>query len=108
MFDWQKKLARATNQSHETISVTSTFFSEFPDLAQKSIYYSDGAMDVTGAVELFANRIARQVAPVRLTGNYGSEILRGNVAFKPGSLPESLFPPAFLDSLKNRNCHLCE
>ena len=56
-------------------------------------------MDVTGAVELFANRIARQIAPVRLTGNYGSEILRGNVAFKPGSLSESLFPPAFLDSL---------
>ncbi len=95
-----KQLARATNQPHETISVTPTFFSEFPELAQKSIYYSDGAMDVTGAVELFANRIARQIAPVRLTGNYGSEILRGNVAFKPGSLCESLFPSAFLNSLK--------
>ena len=95
-----KKLARATNQPHETISITPTFFSEFPELAKKSIYYSDGAMDVTGAVELFANRIARQIAPVRLTGNYGSEILRGNVAFKPGSLSESLFPPAFLDSLR--------
>ena len=99
MFDWRKNLPELRNQPHETISVTPTFFSEFPDLAQKSIYYSDGAMDVTGAVELFANRIARQIAPVRLTGNYGSEILRGNVAFKPGSLSESLFPPAFLDSL---------
>src|SRR4029077_17523323 len=89
-----KKLARAKNQPHETISITPTFFSEFPELAKKSIYFSDGAMDVTGAVELFANRIARQIAPVRLTGNYGSEILRGNVAFKPGSLSESLFPPA--------------
>lgn len=95
-----KKLARTANQHHETISVTPTFFSEFPGLAQKSIYYSDGAMDVTGAVELFANRIARRIAPVRLTGNYGSEILRGNVAFKPGSLSDSLFAPDFSASLK--------
>ena len=29
------------------------------------------------------NRLAREIAPVRLTGNYGSEILREHVAFRP-------------------------
>jgi asparagine synthase (glutamine-hydrolysing) len=57
-------------------------------------------MDVTGAVELYANRIARQIAPVRLTGNYGSEILRGNVAFRPGKLTETLLEREFVQSVR--------
>src|SRR5262249_59340202 len=50
--------------------------------------------------ELYANRIARQIAPVRLTGNYGSEILRGNVAFRPGKLTETLLEPEFAQSVR--------
>ena len=57
-------------------------------------------MDVTGAVELYANRIARQIAPVRLTGNYGSEIFRGSVAFRPGKLTEALLEPEFAQSVR--------
>jgi asparagine synthase (glutamine-hydrolysing) len=64
-------------------------------LAEKTVHTSDGAMDVGGAVELYVNRIAREIAPIRLTGNYGSEILRGNVAFRPGMFPEALLDPAF-------------
>ena len=48
-------------------------------------------MDVTGAVELYVNKLARDIAPVRLTGNYGSEIVRRNVAFKPGPPEKGLF-----------------
>jgi asparagine synthase (glutamine-hydrolysing) len=96
-----KQIAKVSGQRHQTISITPEFFSEFPGLAEKSIYYSDGAMDVTGAVELFANRIARQIAPVRMTGNYGSEILRGNVVFKTGSLNDAMFDPKFVPFIKN-------
>jgi asparagine synthase (glutamine-hydrolysing) len=52
-------------------------------------------MDVTGAPDLFANRIARGIAPVRLTGNYGQEILYGSVAFKPASLDKGIFEKGF-------------
>jgi asparagine synthase (glutamine-hydrolysing) len=52
-------------------------------------------MDVTGAVELFVNQRARSIAPVRLTGNYGSEILRGNIAFTPGPQWNHLLAPGF-------------
>src|SRR5262249_19008041 len=69
-------VAKLCRQSHETIEVGQQFFSEFPSLAEKAVYVSDGTMDVTGSVELYVNRIARQIAPVRLTGNYGSEVLR--------------------------------
>ncbi len=96
-----KQIARVSRQRHETISITPEFFSKFPSLAEQSVYYTDGAMDVTGAVELFANRVAREIAPVRMTGNYGSEILRGNVVFKAGSLNHSMFDQKFAPFIKS-------
>lgn len=91
-----RSIAKLCQQSFEVIPVTKQVFSEFPSLARRAVYYTDGAMDVTGAVELFANRRAREIAPVRMTGNYGSEILRGNVAFKPMPISRSIFSPDFV------------
>lgn len=90
-----RKVANLCRQPHETISVGPSFFHEFSELAKKAVYISDGTMDVTGAVELYVNRITAQIAPVRLTGNYGSEIVRGNVAFKPGRTDETVLDPWF-------------
>lgn len=90
-----RQVAKLSQQSHETIVVDPQLFAEFPSLAEKAVYVSDGTMDVTGSVELYVNRIARNIAPVRLTGNYGSEIVRGNVAFRPGSVEDQLLEPEF-------------
>ena len=76
-----------------------TFFRNSQTLAEQTVYLSDGAMDVSGAVELHVNRMAREIAPIRLTGNYGSEILRSNVAFRPGRLNRALFTPEFCQLL---------
>jgi len=83
------------------IRLNRAFFSEFPVLAMRSIYLTDGAMSVSGAVGLFVNRMAREIAPVRLTGNYGSEILRRLVAFKVMPLCEAMFNRDFLPHLRN-------
>ncbi len=90
-----RRVARVCGQSHETISVGPSFFARFPELAGKCVFISDGTMDVSGAVELYVNSLAARLAPVRLTGNYGSEILRRHVAFKPGSTCPELFEPQF-------------
>jgi asparagine synthase (glutamine-hydrolysing) len=95
-----RQIAKVCRQTHQVIPIYGELFAQFPDLAGRSVYYSDGAMDVTGGVELFANRQARQIAPVRLTGNYGGEILRGYVAFKPGELGEGIFDPGFVPSVR--------
>jgi len=91
-----RRVAAACGHAHQTIPVDGKFFANFPRLAEQSIFITDGAMDVTGAVELHVNRLARQIAPVRLTGNYGSEILRSYVAFRPRSLHGELFSPDLL------------
>ena len=78
-----RQVAKVTGHSHKVLPIGNDFLCEFRKLAEASVYLSDGTMDVGGAVEIYANRMARDVAPVRLTGNYGSEILRSNVAFRP-------------------------
>jgi asparagine synthase (glutamine-hydrolysing) len=93
-------VADACGQAHRTIPLDEPFFAQFPALAEQTVYLTDGAMDVTGAVELYVNRLAREIAPVRLTGNYGSEILRGNVAFRPRNLTGGWFAPGLLEQTR--------
>lgn len=88
-----RQVAGICQQPHEVIPVGREFLSEFSSLAEKTVYLTDGAMDVSGAADLFVNRVARQIAPVRMTGNYGGEILRELVAFKPQTLHPDLFAP---------------
>jgi asparagine synthase (glutamine-hydrolysing) len=94
-----RRVAAACGQPHHVIQIDDRFLKEFPSLAEKAILVSDGEMDVTGAVELNVNRLAREIAPIRLTGNYGSEIIRGNVAFGPGRLTSDLFSPELAGSI---------
>ena len=93
-----RRVAQACGQPHQVITVDDHFLRQFSSLADKAVYVSDGAMDVTGSVELFANAHARAIAPVRMTGNYGSEILRSNVAFKAEPMEAGLFSTDFLRS----------
>jgi asparagine synthase (glutamine-hydrolysing) len=92
-----RQVAQLCGQTHQVIPVGQHFLQEFPAMAERAIYISDGEMDASGSVELYANRFARQIAPIRLTGNYGSEVLRHNVAFKAQPLSQDLFNPGFVE-----------
>ncbi len=108
-----RRIAQICRQSHQTIDVGADALAAFPSLAEKAVFVSDGTMDVTGAVELYVNRAAREIAPVRLTGNYGSEIVRGNVAFRSRQFTEGLLEPDFAQLVRDagatyqaeRDCH---
>jgi asparagine synthase (glutamine-hydrolysing) len=94
-----RRLALACGQRHSTIRVDDDFLGDFSGLAEKAVYVTDGSMDVSGAIELYVNKKAREIAPIRVTGNYGSEILRANVAFRPRKLDLSLFTAEFCSLL---------
>jgi hypothetical protein len=55
---------------------------------------------VTGAHEIYMSRQARQFAPLRLTGNYGGEILRGVSTFKPAPLNPTLLSPSLASAME--------
>ncbi len=90
-----REVATLCGQTYQPIRLDQDFLDQFPELAAKSVYISDGNFGVIGSAELYANQIAMQLAPVRLTGNYGSEIMRGDGEFRPYKVNQNLFSPEF-------------
>jgi asparagine synthase (glutamine-hydrolysing) len=90
-----RKAAQACGQSHEVIRVDDEFLAQFPHHAERTVYLTDGGGDVGLSPDLYLHERAREIAPVRMTGLYGSEILRGVRAFKPEEPPRGLFSPEF-------------
>jgi asparagine synthase (glutamine-hydrolysing) len=86
-----KKVAKIWGQRHDTIRLGKNFFTEFDSLAEKTIVATDGAVDICGTHEIYLNKLARDIAPVRMTGNFGSEVLRGVSYFKARRQYEPLF-----------------
>ncbi len=88
-----RNAARLCQQPHSTILVGAEFLSQFRDLAQRAVYISDGTMDVTGSIDMYVQSLAREIAPVRVSGVCGGEILRRLVMFKPDPPQEDVFDP---------------
>jgi len=91
-----QRVARACGLEHRLLRIGGDFFSDFKAHVDRTVCITDGCFGVTGAHEIYLNRQARQLAPVRLTGNYGSEVLRGVSTFKPFRISPDLFHAQFL------------
>lgn len=94
-----RRVAMTCRQPYQVINIGQDFLSRFDRYAERTVYLSDGCSPISRAADLYCNEIAAQIAPVRMTGNYGSEILRRLRAFKPSSVAADLFQPEFLASL---------
>ena len=90
-----RRVALTCGQPHEVIPVGNEFLAEFPQYAERAILLSDGCADVSRAPDLYLNERAQQIAPVRMSGVYGGEILRQVLAFKPEKSCSKLFTPEF-------------
>jgi asparagine synthase (glutamine-hydrolysing) len=86
-----RQVARACKQPHQVIPVGEEFLARFAHYAERAVYLTDGCVDVSHAPDLYVNEHAREIAPVRLTGNYGGEVLRRVRAFKPVEPAPGLF-----------------
>jgi asparagine synthase (glutamine-hydrolysing) len=86
-----RRVAALCGQSHQVIPVGEEFLSRFAHYAERSVYLTDGCADVSRSCDLYVNERAAMIAPVRLTGNYGSEVLRRLRAFKPVDPEPGLF-----------------
>jgi len=95
-----RQVARVCGQSHEIIRVGEDFLSRFPRYAERTVYLTDGCADVSRSCDLFVNERAREIAPIRITGNYGSEVLRAVRGFKPAQPPLGLFRQEFLTHIR--------
>lgn len=90
-----RKVAKACGQRHEVISVGEEFLSQFARYAERAVYLTDACVAVNRSADLYVNEMARGIAPVRMTGNYGGEVLRSVVAFKAQMPAREIFRPEF-------------
>ncbi len=95
-----RRVARACRQPHEVISVGHEFLSRFPYYAERAVYLTDGCVDVSRSPDLYINEKAREIAPVRMTGNYGGEVLRRVRAFKAVEPLPRLFGPDLMRDVR--------
>src|SRR5262249_35101704 len=88
-----RRVARICEQSHEVITTGTEFLSRFAHYAERSIFLTDACIDLSRSPDLYVQEKVRQIAPVRIVGTYGSEILLQAVMFKAGEPTAGVFEP---------------
>ncbi len=94
-----RKVAQICGQSHQVITTGKGFLSRFPHYAERSIYLTDACVDLSRSPDLYVNEKAREIAPVRIVGTYGSEMLLHAVMFKATQPAPGLFHPDVLSQI---------
>jgi len=95
------KVAKICGQSHSVLRLDdSKFLSEYPSLVERSAYITDGleSVDMTDVISF--NKLAREVSPIRMTGKYGSQILKGIAGFQARPPESRIINKDFLPYLK--------
>lgn len=70
-----REVAQACQQSHEVITPGDDFLLNFSRYAERCVYLTDGAIDTTRSGDLYVSERARQIAPTKIVGTFGSEVL---------------------------------
>jgi asparagine synthase (glutamine-hydrolysing) len=95
-----RRVAQACEQPHQVIGLGEEFLSRFAHYAERTVYLTDGCVDVSRATDLYLSERARQIAPIRMTGLYGSEVLRGVQGIKAEEPHSGVFAPEFLPYIR--------
>jgi asparagine synthase (glutamine-hydrolysing) len=87
------RVAKACGLEHKIFRLGEDFFLNFASHADRTVYITDGCVGTLAAHEISLNKQARQLAPVRVTGVFGGELLREVSMFKPFPLSPGLVNP---------------
>ena len=95
-----RKVAKICGQPHQVITTGKEFLSQFPHYAERTTYLTDGCVDLNRSPDLYVNEKVREIAPVRIVGTYGSEILLHAVMFKAEEPAPGLFSSELLPQIR--------
>ena len=88
-----RRVAKICEQPHQVITTGPEFLSRFAHYAERSIFLTDACIDLSRSPDLYVNERARKIAPIRMVGTYGSEILLRAVMFKATEPARGVFEP---------------
>lgn len=90
------EVARLCGQSHTKIVLDDAeLLRKYPDFVERATYISDGLEGTDKADVIYFNSLARNIAPIRMTGKYGSQVLKGIFGFKPRPPASEIINPDF-------------
>jgi asparagine synthase (glutamine-hydrolysing) len=95
-----RRVAKICGQQHETIPTGEEFLSQFAHYAERTMYLTDACVDLSRAPDLYLNEKARLLAPIRMVGTYGSEMLLHAVMFKAEEPVAGLFQNDLLPEIQ--------
>ena len=88
-----RRVARVCQQPHKVITAGPEFLSHFAHYAERTIFLTDAGVDLSRSPDLYMQERIREIAPVRMVGTYGSEILLQAIMFKAAEPAAGLFEP---------------
>lgn len=89
------RVAAACGLEHGLLRVGPDFISDFGQWMDRTVNVTDGSFGALGTHEIYLNAQARSHSPLRVTGVFGSEVLRGVSTFKAGPISSRLFQKSF-------------
>jgi asparagine synthase (glutamine-hydrolysing) len=95
-----RRVAKICGQQHEVLTTGEEFLSRFAHYAERTIYLTDACVDLGRSPDLYVNERARPIAPVRMVGTYGSEMLLHAVMFKADEPAAGLFQQELLPQMQ--------
>jgi asparagine synthase (glutamine-hydrolysing) len=95
-----RRVAEICGQQHEVITTGEEFLSQFAHYAKRTIYLTEAGVDIGRSPDLYVNEKARLIAPMRMVGTYGSEMLLHAVMFKAEEPVAGLFQNDLLPDIK--------
>ena len=98
-----RQVAGQCGYRHDIIPLGRDFLNRFASYTARTIELTDGCAGVDRCADLYLNERAAEIAPVRMTGNYGGEVLRRVRAFKPTQPSADIFHPDLLPYFRQAN-----
>ena len=75
-----RPVAAVCGLQHQPLRIGSDFLRDFGTYLDRTVSVTDGCAGATSSHEIYFNAQARQLSPVRLTGNFGSEVVRSRLS----------------------------
>lgn len=96
-----RQVAQICGQKHQVITTGKEFLARFSHYAERTIYLTDATVDLSRSPDLYVNEKARDFAPVRMVGTYGSEMMMHAVMFKAVQPVAGLYQQELLPQIKS-------
>ena len=90
-----RQVAKVCGQRHLVLPIGKEFLSDFTNQVERTLYITDGCADISASHEIYLSKMARDIAPIRITGNYGSEVLRSVNYIKAMTFSDGMLNPDY-------------